>query len=99
MPAKDYIPILKVITKNPNTLKLFCKNPPTEFITALREIAFNILKLPLSPSQRRKIIPYIKQLKVLATKSLVLQKRAILKRYGVDIVKILIPIASEYIDG
>lgn len=99
MPGSSYFPIVKLLFKNPTSLKLFCQNPPPEFLIGLREIAYNLLHLPLGLQELKKIRPYLKHLKILASKSTLKQKKALLKRYGKEIIKTIVPLASAYIDG
>ena len=85
----------KLITKNKKALMLLSKaNPKTvkkiilsankSLISALSEICFNFLRgnIPLSPTHRRKIKKYRKNIKTLAGRGALKSKRQVLQRGG-----------------
>ena len=98
--VKRALPLLKIlIDANPKLKKAIIQNAPNDFMTAISEIALNLLKgvIKLTPHQKRRLSSHKKELRSLSKKSVsVGKKRKILVQKGGNAaLGILLPILLQ----
>ena len=101
--VKRALPLLKVLVDATSKLKkAIIKHAPTDLVTAISEIALNLIKgvIKLTPHQKKRLSRYKKELLALAKKKVSLgKKRKILVQKGGGVVSILVPLALSLLSS
>ena len=102
--VKRALPLLKIlIDANPKLKKAIIQNAPKDFVTAISEIALNLLKgvIELTPHQKRRLSSHKKELRSLAKRSVSegRKRKILVQKGGSAALSILIPLILQLLSS